>query len=78
MDNVVKIYTNSYWTCTICMVAMEGSSEHCGHSAGEHVRETLLWLTDLMQSAGSSNVAEEDLKIRDKSFVFKTLISPHG
>ena len=40
--------------------------------------ETLDWLTDLMQSAGNSNVATEDLKIHDEAFVSKTLLSPHG
>ena len=60
------------------MVAMEGSSEHCGLSAEGHVMETLVWLTELMVLAGSGNIAEEDLKLCDESFVFKTLISPHS
>ena len=77
LENMVKIYTNSSWTCTICMVAMGGSSEHYSRSAGEHLRESLVWLTDLMQSVGSGNIAKEDLKIHDESFVFKILISPH-
>ena len=76
LENIIVI--GYPWTCTICMEAREGLSDHCGLTAERHVEEMLVWLMDLMYDAGSGNIASDKLEVCDKAFVFTHLISPNS
>ena len=76
LENIVCI--GYPWTCSICMEAREGFSEHCGLTAERHVEEILVWLTDLMRDTGNDNIAIDELEVCDEGFIFKQLTMPHG
>ena len=72
------LYEGETWTCTICMEARKGLSEHCGLGAERHVKETLIWLTNLMVAAGDGDIASDKLEVCDWATVFRQLLSLHS
>ena len=76
LDNIIGV--GLPWSCTICMEARTGLTDHCGLTAVRHLEDILLWLSDLLFDSGSDTTPGDNLELCDEGFVFKQLCNPHS
>ena len=76
LDNILCV--GKPWSCTVCMEARTGLTDHCGITAVKHLEDTLIWLMDLLYNYGSVNTPADELELCDEAFVFNQLCNPHS
>ena len=61
------------WSCTVCLEAVSGLTDHCGITAVGHLKTILEWLTELMFDSRSNYTSWDELDFCEPGFVFKQL-----